>query len=84
MSMDPDTSDETSVDGYDLHAELTGSAYVSCPYCGESIELLLDPPGGAAQAYVEDGEGCCRPWSVRVIVEVHGQPTVSVSALDEV
>lgn len=34
-----------------------------CPYCGESITMLLDPaPGG--QAYVEDCEVCCNPVSI--------------------
>ena len=42
------------------------SAWVHCPYCGEPSELLLDPAGGLDQAYVEDCEVCCRPWSVRV------------------
>ena len=76
-------SDETPIDEDDFHTELTDSASVSCPYCGESIQMLLDPAGGAAQEYIEDCEVCCRPWSVRVIVDAHGQSTVSVSALDD-
>ncbi len=75
--------DDASIDGGGPHAELTESASISCPYCGESIEMLLDPAGGARQEYVEDCEVCCRPWSVRVIVDGHGQATVSVSALDD-
>jgi hypothetical protein len=34
-----------------------------CPYCGESITMLLDPSAGA-QAYVEDCEVCCNPIAV--------------------
>ena len=41
-------------------------AWVECPWCGEQVELLLDPGGGAVQDYVEDCEVCCRPWQVRV------------------
>jgi transposase-like protein len=37
-----------------------------CPYCGASVDLLVDPGGGAEQRYVEDCEICCRPWSVTV------------------
>ena len=70
------------MDEDDLHAELTESVSVSCPHCGESIEMSLDLAGGGAQEYVEDCEVCCRPWSVRVIVDAQGQSTVSVSALD--
>ena len=36
-----------------------------CPYCGESIELLVDP-SMAGQTYTEDCEVCCRPMRVSV------------------
>jgi len=39
-------------------------ALVSCPYCGESVEIVLDPGSGTRQEYVEDCEVCCRPWQV--------------------
>ena len=32
----------------------------SCPYCGESIDLLIDG-SVAEQVYVEDCFVCCRP-----------------------
>ena len=40
-----------------------------CPYCGESIEIALDPGGGAAQEYVEDCEVCCRPIEISYAIE---------------
>jgi hypothetical protein len=33
---------------------------VSCPYCGERIELMIDADSGL-QRYVEDCPVCCRP-----------------------
>ena len=33
---------------------------INCPYCGELIEVLVDP-SEAAQEYVEDCFVCCRP-----------------------
>lgn len=36
-----------------------------CPYCGEPIDLFVDPSAGA-QAYVEDCQVCCRPINVTV------------------
>ena len=57
--------------------------WVSCPYCGESSELLVDPVGGAIQEYVEDCEVCCRPWCVRVKVDEGGHTSVSVKTLDD-
>lgn len=62
--------------------ELSGSAWASCPYCGESVEVLVDPGGGSLQEYVEDCEVCCRPWSVRVSFESSGEATVELEATD--
>ena len=62
---------------------LEGEAWVHCPYCGESIELLVDPVGGTHQEYIEDCEVCCRPWSVRVTVDRSGHAAVQVATLDE-
>jgi hypothetical protein len=53
-------------------------AQVSCPYCGESVLLLLDPGGGRAQDYVEDCEVCCRPWRVRVRYDREGAASVQL------
>lgn len=36
------------------------SAKVSCPYCGELIELLIDG-SVPEQSYYEDCSVCCRP-----------------------
>jgi len=40
----------------------------SCPYCGETNELLVDLSGGAHQEYVVDCEVCCAPILVRLKV----------------
>ena len=67
----------------DFDAELNDSAAVSCPYCGESSEVLVDLAGGAVQEYVQDCEVCCRPWLVRVRVDGEGYSSVSVTTLDD-
>lgn len=54
------------------------SAMVSCPYCGASVELMLDPGGGSDQRYVEDCEICCNPWRVHVRYDDLGSVDVSV------
>ena len=33
---------------------------IYCPYCGESIEVLLNPEDVGAE-YIEDGQVGCRP-----------------------
>ena len=60
-----------------------GASLVTCPYCGESIELVLDPGSGTVQDYVEDCEVCCQPWRVRVRYRRDGSADVLVSALGE-
>ncbi len=62
---------------------LTQATVVWCPYCGVAVEFVVDPTGGPVQEYVEDCEVCCQPWSVRVILDGDGQPSVEVATLDE-
>ena len=38
--------------------------FVTCPYCGEEIEIYLEPD--VAGTLVQDCEVCCNPWRVRV------------------
>jgi len=53
------------------------SVGVDCPWCGETVELLIDPSGGDSQDYVEDCEVCCRPWHVSVAVDLAGGISVT-------
>lgn len=39
---------------------------LSCPYCGELIEMSLDPSAGP-QRYIEDCSVCCRPIEVTLV-----------------
>ncbi|MSP59333.1 MAG: CPXCG motif-containing cysteine-rich protein [Myxococcales bacterium] len=55
---------------------------VTCPYCGEEIDLAIDQGGGQAQEYVEDCEVCCRPMRVSVSASDEGEYAASVSRLD--
>jgi hypothetical protein len=57
------------------------ATHVTCPYCGEIVEISVDPGGGAVQEYVEDCEVCCNPWQVNVRF-IDGAAIVEVSALD--
>ena len=38
----------------------TLSQRIACPYCGEPIEVLVDP-SVEDQEYIEDCSVCCRP-----------------------
>lgn len=41
---------------------------VGCPYCGESIEVIIDC-SIHEQEYIEDCQVCCRPINIFVSVE---------------
>ena len=58
-------------------------ALVTCPYCGESVEMGLDPGSGDHQDYVEDCEVCCQPWGVSVVYDGSGAAHVQLRKLAE-
>ena len=51
--------------------------HVSCPYCGESIEVLIDQEE-AGQQYIEDCQVCCRPITFSIALSINGDLSVSV------
>src|SRR2546425_12380848 len=53
-------------------AALETEADVTCPHCGKTMTITLDPGGGRAQEYVEDCQVCCRPWRGRAGVRSTG------------
>jgi len=42
------------------------AAIQQCPYCGEEVEVDVDPIGASTERYIEDCPVCCRPWAVHV------------------
>src|SRR3989442_10990450 len=55
-------------------AALETQADVTCPHCGETMTITLDPGGGRAQEDVEDCHVCFRPWRVGVFAGIPGGP----------
>lgn len=61
---------------------LLNTVTVQCPYCWQSIEIVVD--GSVThQEYVEDCQVCCRPIVVKVAVDECTEPTVEVYRDDE-
>ncbi|WP_226665118.1 CPXCG motif-containing cysteine-rich protein [Microbulbifer aggregans] len=54
-----------------------------CPYCGETILLLIDTSAGT-QHYIEDCAVCCRPIQVLVSVDMEGDWQVQLKHESEV
>ncbi|MDH5621625.1 MAG: CPXCG motif-containing cysteine-rich protein [Gammaproteobacteria bacterium] len=55
---------------------------IACPYCGESISVLVDD-SLPEQSYVEDCQVCCRPIAMDVAVDLDGVVTVSGRSEDQ-
>ncbi|MGB5629498.1 MAG: CPXCG motif-containing cysteine-rich protein [Woeseiaceae bacterium] len=55
---------------------------VSCPYCGETISVLVDD-SLPEQNYVEDCQVCCRPIVLGVTVDLDGEVQVSARSENE-
>jgi len=55
---------------------------ITCPYCGETIEVLIDC-SVPEQHYIEDCQVCCRPINFGVSVDETGTPRVQVSDENE-
>lgn len=37
---------------------------VTCPYCGEDVEIYIEPD--VRGSFAQDCEVCCNPWRVQV------------------
>lgn len=44
---------------------------IFCPYCGESISVLVDPQE-VGQQYIEDCQVCCRPIVFQIFEDATG------------
>ena len=54
-----------------MNAPSLQESSIYCPYCGESIEVLLNPEDGGAD-YIEDCQVCCRPIEFRLREDAGG------------
>lgn len=53
------------------------SQNIQCPYCGETIEVLIDN-SEPEQAYIEDCQVCCRPIEFRLAMEDSGETVLTI------
>lgn len=52
----------------------------TCPHCGESIDLGVDPSAGPTQQFVQDCSVCCNPNVLTIHFDRDGQVSVEVRA----
>jgi len=61
--------------------QLTQST-ITCPYCGERLDILIDP-SDFDQQYIEDCQVCCKPINFLVQMDMDETLFVTVSSDDE-
>jgi hypothetical protein len=85
IQMPPEDADDEALDAEFPLGDGTAdtAALVQCPYCGEEMEMALDPGSGPRQEYVEDCQVCCRPWQVSVRYGPDGAAQVTLDASDD-
>jgi hypothetical protein len=63
------------------HIPVDSHFVVTCPYCGEEVEIYLEPE--IRGSLVQDCEVCCNPWHVYVSpADEDGERHVQVSRAD--
>lgn len=55
---------------------------ISCPYCGETIEIVVDRSAGN-QDYIEDCRVCCQPIRLTIALDETGTPAVHALREDD-
>lgn len=55
---------------------------IHCPYCNESISVLVDP-SIEQQSYIEDCQVCCRPIEFSVVINDDELSRIDVRRDDE-
>jgi len=55
---------------------------IGCPYCGETIDILVDS-ADLDQQYIEDCQVCCKPIIILVCENTPGELVVNVYNEDE-
>jgi len=63
------------------HIPVESVFVVTCPYCGEEVEIFLEPE--IRGSLIQDCEVCCNPWNVYVSpADEDGERYVQVSRAD--
>lgn len=57
--------------------DFENESFFTCPYCGESISMVLEELYGS-QSYVEDCQVCCNP--IQISFDVEDGAVVNVNA----
>lgn len=76
---DPDASDLAEPAATDP-GRTTSDPEIVCPFCGEPMELFLEPSGETTrQEFVEECPACSRDFEVSVEYDAAGDPQIHIN-----
>lgn len=55
---------------------------IGCPYCGETISVLIDP-SDTDNSYIEDCQVCCRPINFNISLDYDNDLVIHVTSDDD-
>lgn len=64
------------------HMEVLQELNISCPYCGETIAIMVES-SLEEQQYIEDCQVCCKPMVICVQPSANGQSVVEARGEDD-
>ena len=56
---------------------------LTCPYCGEPVEVAVEDTGWSRQSFVQDCPVCCQPWQVELTRDAYGDWSATLRTGDE-
>jgi len=56
---------------------------LTCPYCGEPVELAVEETGWSRQSFVQDCPVCCQPWQGELTRDAYGDWSATLRTGDE-
>jgi len=67
---------------WEIILSLLETTKISCPYCGEMIDIVVDC-SVYSQEYIEDCHVCCRPIVLTITIDNEGVPLILARNEDE-
>ena len=64
-----------------LHDWLTEHS-IGCPYCGETIDILVDH-ANLPVSYIEDCQVCCQPINLHIASDIAGDISIDAARDDD-
>ncbi len=62
--------------------DLLQETSITCPYCWESIDIVIDQSSGES-GYIEDCQVCCQPIKIDIQYHANGEAQLNIQRENE-